>query len=194
MPRTYNYSSGGVKIVYEKNELPRNATRFMREIESNDYTFGEITYEVLSGKTVYDNDTNETETELDVDVLIDAEHAAKTFVKNRNIGADLDEKYDGLALALGINRVWFFPKYINKEEFANKFLKKLKAHLKTTEPGKHIHSIRFDVTKPRELELTIVKKRSSWGAGYMSSDRAVREEVETYLRAVGYPNIKIHIP
>jgi len=193
MPKIYRYPSGGSKITYGKDELPRNAMRFMKEIESNDYTFGNITYEVLSGRTVYD-DVNETESELNIDVYIDAEHASKTFPNYRNIGRALDEKYGTLGLALGIDRVWFYAKYVNKEEFANKFLKKLKAHLKTTEPGKYIHSIRFDVTNLRELELIIIKKRSSWGAGYASSDRAIKEEVNTYLNAIGYPNIGIHIP
>jgi len=194
MPKTYQYSNGVSKTIYEKHELPRNAIRFMREIESNDYTFAEITYEVLSGKTVNDNDTNETETELNIDVYIDAEHASKTFPNYRNIGRALDEKYAALGLALGIDRVWFYARYVNKEEFANKFLKKLKAHLKTTQSGPYIHSIRFDVTNLRELELIIIKKRSSWGAGYSSSDRAIKEEVNTYLNTIGYPNIGIHIP
>jgi hypothetical protein len=196
MSRTYNYSNGGSKTIYEKHELPRNAIRFMKEVESNDYTFGDISYEVLSSpqySLVHDNPPD-TETEINIDVYVDAEHASKTFPANKNIGRELDEKYDSLARVLGIDRVWFFPKYINKQEFADKFLKKLKAHLKTTESGPFIHSIRFDVSNPNELEITIVKKRISWGRGYAASDRVVKDTVNYYLNSIGYPNIKIHIP
>jgi hypothetical protein len=180
---------GGTKIFYGENELPRNATKFIKEIDKSGFTIFEVNYEMFIPDGT-DVENNEEHNELDISIYIDAEYAAKNYRSNTSIGRLLDGKYESLGQALGIDRVWFFTKYKDKDIFANKFLKRLKLDLKKTDLKDVIHSIRFDVKDMRNLELIIVKKRDNW----RFSDRTIKEKVENYLESIGYPNIKIHIP
>ena len=128
------------------------------------------------------------ENDLTLTMNMDAERYAKgeqSYIK------DYDNKFDRLSDALGIDRWYIFTPYINKEEFAEKFLKDLKKYMKSTGDGDSIHSIRFDLTSKYEMEIKIILKKD-WVS--RRSEYTIKNLAKDYLASQGYKNIRVYIP
>jgi len=187
MPNIFHTHNGTVehRIYQNESELPRNAKIFMRELRKdlpNDeiklYRYDEI-------KNLEDG---KTQNELTLTMDMDAERYAKdeySYIK------DADNKFDRLADALGIDRWYISTPYINKKEFAEKFLKDLKKYMKSTGDGDSIHSIRFDLTSKYEMEIKIILKKD-WVS--QRSEYTIKNLAKDYLKSQGYKNIRVYIP
>ena len=99
--------------------------------------------------------------------------------------------FDDIADSIGINKFHIFTTYINKKEFAEKFLKGLKKYMKSSGEGESVHSIRFDLTTKYEMEIKIILKKdvNSWRVGW-----EVKNLAKDYLDSLGYKNVRVYIP
>lgn len=177
----------GETTTYEKNELPTNVKRFMNELEKNGLTgIDYVLYNVFVPNTdLPPDEIDEPYNDLDISVRIDAEEAAQKPVGfDRKIKKDADE----LAQYFGIDSVYIYLRHEKKDEFAKKFLKQLKAHLKTLPVSDAIHSIGFNFRDNTPSELKITKKRDAWHR----NNRDIKQDIVNYLESLGFPNIKIY--
>lgn len=176
----------GETTVYGMNELPNNVKKFVKELSSigiND--IDDITYKEFVPYPEFTDEDDMPVNDVSIYINVDAEEA----VKNKPTGFEriLQNKADDFAKYFSIEDVYIFVRYINKEEFAKKFLKELKAYLKTTKHAPVIHSIGYNLKDKRIPEITITKKRDSWG----TRNHDIEVTIKKYLIQVGYPNIKI---
>jgi hypothetical protein len=186
MPRV-KQSYNGETTFYEINELPSNVNKFVKELTSLGINnIEDITYEEFTPKEDSEDDDLIPANDLSVYISVDSEEAAK----NMPYGFErtMQRKADDIARYFSIDDVYIFVKYYNKEEFATKFLKKLKANLKTTEIGHAIHSIRYNAKDRRVPEIGIVKKRNIWPNVWESDMRKI---IQDSLDIIGYPNVRI---
>lgn len=188
MPKEIKYGDGSITLVYRKNELPRNVQILVREFEDANLQIRDVTYEII--KPSPEEEDQEVIDDLTIYLNVNAEFAAMNFEVGNRGGRYFENQYESMAKVLGIDNLYVFTEYTDKEKFADKFLKKLKNYIKTTDFAKHIHSVRFDLKDIRHLGLTIVKKKDSWSA----SDREIKDKVKEYLATLGFPNIHIYIP
>jgi len=176
----------GTNIRYKDiNEFPTNAKKFVNQLSSLGIdNITDIEYNVFTPNE--DNNEDEAYNEIDIDISVDAEDAAK----NKPLGfkSGLENKARNLGQYFGIDYFHIYVRFNNKEEFAKKFLKQLKAYLKTTEYGPKIHSIGFDIRGTSTPEIKITKKANSWDV----SHNRLKETIENYLQSIGYPNIRIY--
>ena len=188
MPNIFHTHNGTVEyIIYQnESELPRNVKIFIRELRK-DFPNDEIKlYRYDVRKDLDDGKIDFDEVTLTMDM--DAERYAKgeySYIK------DTDNKFDGLADVLGIKRWYISTPYINKKEFAEKFLKDLKKYMKSTGDGGSIHSIKFDLTSKFEMEVKIILKKE------INSHRVeyeIKNLAKNYLNSLGYKNIRVYIP
>jgi len=193
MPKVYNnYNETAQITMYnDESELPRNIKIFLKELRSklgDNLKFDEysVSKSLLNpGDKDYDPDDNNDD--LDLNYFVDAEAYAKGEVSgNRHY---INNKFDYLADALGIESWTAFTKIVNKKEFGEKFLKDLKKFMKSTDVGDYIHAIKFNVNNTHDLELVFVLKRDFW-----SRYGQVKHAARYYLDSLGYKNVSIHVP
>ena len=160
----------------------------MRELRK-EFPNDELKLDRYDEKIILDDDPDDTNWyELDLTMDMDAERYAKgeySYIK------EADTKFDRLADALGINSWYISTPYINKKEFAEKFLKDLKKYMKSTGEGESIHSIRFDLTTKYEMEIKIILKKD------IHSQRvefSIKNLAKNYLASKGYKNVRVYIP
>jgi hypothetical protein len=190
MPNIFYTSNNTVerRIYQDESELPRNVKIFMRELRK-EFPNDELKLDRYDEKIILDDDPDDTNWyELDLTMDMDAERYAKgeySYIK------EADTKFDRLADALGINSWYISTPYINKKEFAEKFLKDLKKYMKSTGEGESIHSIRFDLTTKYEMEIKIILKKD------IHSQRvefSIKNLAKNYLASKGYKNVRVYIP
>jgi len=181
-------TSYGGQVIYTDyenlDESPNNVKLFIRQLSRLGLSDG---LEFYNYRVKEDTEENTKETDLDLIFSMDSEKFAKDEYPNLD---DVERRADSYALTLGIDSYYISKKFVNKKEFAEKFLKDLKKHLKTLDVGGLIHQIRFDVLNQREMEIKVIKK-NIWLSGY--SDREIRDEIKDYLLSMGYPKIKVYI-
>jgi len=185
---TVHKSHASITTTYGMNELPANVRRFIKELENIGVTgIKDVIYnDTVPNLDSQPEDRDEPYIDVDIDVEMDSEEAAK---KPRNFDSQLKSSANQLGNYFGIDSVYIYFKHTNKEEFAKKFLKQLKAYLKTTEVGNKIHSIGFNMKSSSGSELRITKKVNSWSL----SSSGIRDIIDNYLISKGYPNVKIYI-
>jgi hypothetical protein len=184
MPKSYRDSTG-INTRYENvSEFPVNVKRFVRELSS--LGLDNIIEIIYNEFIPHEGIDEEAFNDLDIGIEIDAEDAAKN--KPANFKEKLTNDAKNLAQYFGIDSVYIYVSYTNKEEFAKKFLKQLKAYLKTTVFGPKIHSIGFNDKGSSVPEIRITKKRDSWSV----SNTRLKEVALEYLQTLGYPNVKIY--
>jgi len=187
MPNIFHTHNDTVehKIYQNESELPRNAKIFMRELRQE---FPNDELKLYRYDEIKNLEDGKTQNELTLTMNMDAERYAKgeySYIK------DYDNKFDRLSDALGIDRWFISSPYINKKEFAEKFLKDLKKYMKSTGDGDSIHSIRFDLTSKYEMEIKIILKKD-WVS--RRSEYTIKNLAKDYLASQGYKNIRVYIP
>jgi hypothetical protein len=185
MPKTYRDTTGFTTKYEKVSEFPANARQLVGQFSS--LGVDNVKEMVYSEFIPYEGEDDEAHNELDIDIEVDAEDAAR----NKPLGfkVKLENELRNVGRYLNIDYVYIYARYTNKESFAKKFLKQLKAHLKTTEYGPKIHSIGFNPQGVSTPEIKVTKKRESWSV----SNSKLKEAIEEYLSSVGYPNIKIYV-
>jgi len=184
MPKTYRDTTGFTTKYENISEFPANVRQLVGQFSS--LGIDNVKEIIYSEFVPYEDEDEEDYNELDIDIEFDAEDAAR----NKPLGfkVKLENELKNIGRYLNIDYVYIYVRYINKEAFAKKFLKQLKAHLKTTEYGPKIHSIGFNPQGVSVPEIRVTKKRDYWSV----SDSRLREAIKEYLSSVGYPNIKIY--
>jgi hypothetical protein len=186
MPRVIKKPTGET-TYYGMTELPGHVKKFIKELGNLDINnIDDITYEEFIPYPEFTDEDDMPINDVSIYINVDTEDA----VKNKTYGFEniLQNKADNIAKYFSIEDVYIFVHYINKEEFAKKFLKQLKLYLKTTKHGPSIHSVKYNSKEKRAPEITITKKREAWGT--RNSD--ITDAIKKYLTQVGYPNIKIN--
>ena len=172
-------------IYKDEAELPRNVKIFIKEIR-RDFPNDELKFYTYN--EFKNLETNEIRNELDLEMDIDAERYAKGEYHHIK---EADTKFDDIADSIGINIFHIVTTYINKKEFAEKFLKGLKKYMKSSGEGESVHSIRFDLTTKYEMEVKIILKKD------VNSHRveySVKSLAKNYLDSLGYKNVRVYIP
>lgn len=180
----------GETTVYGMNELPNNVKKFVKELSSigiND--IDDITYKEFVPYPEFTDEDDMPVNDVSIFINIDAEDAVKN--KPNRFEGILQDKAENIGKYFSIEDVYVFVKYINKEEFAKKFLKKLKEYLKTTQVSHAIHSIGYNVKERGYPEIKVTKKRYFSPHVYESD---IKEVIEGCLKTLGYSNIKIYFP
>lgn len=189
MPEEYfSYGDKLKNVVYHnENELPKNVKLFLSELRNSHfgnnlklYRFQEtFDTEAGEGESEYEND-------LDLEYPMDAEKYATGGYEWFN---KYTTKFDILANTLGIDEFYISHPFVNKKEFAEKFLKDLKKYMKASEYGGDIHAIKFDLKNKHNFELQVILKRHAW-----RSHNNIRVFAKDYLTQKGYKKINIHVP
>lgn len=185
MPEITRTKAGVTTKYTNVNEFPVNVKKFVNQLSSIGV---DNIVEIIYAEFVPNDDVVDEEpyNEIDIDIKIDAEDAARN--KSLSFISNLKSTANNLAQYFNIDSVYIYTHYENKELFAKKFLKQLKTYLKTTESSSTIHSIGFDVKSGSVPELRITKKRDSWRV----SNSNIKQTIQEYLVKVGYPHIKIY--
>lgn len=178
------------KVYSDESELPRNVKIFIKEIR-REFPNDELKLDKYLEKIVLDDDPVSpigNWYELDLIMDMDAERYAKGEYRHIK---EADTKFDDIADSLGIDRFHIFTPYINKKEFAEKFLKGLKKYMKSSGEGESIHSIRFDLTTKYEMEIKIILKKDIHS---QRVEYSIKSLVKDYLADLGYKNVRVYIP
>ena len=185
MPQTYRDITGFTTKYEKVSEFPANAKRLVGQFSS--LGVDNVKEIIYSEFVPYEGEDDEAYNEVDIEIEVDAEDAAK----NKPLGfkSKLENELKNVGKYLNIDFVYIYTRYTNKEAFAKKFLKQLKAHLKTTEYGPKIHSIGFNPQGVSVPEIRVTKKRDAW----ILNNSRLKEYIQEYLISIGYPNIKIYI-
>lgn len=172
-------------IYKDEAELPRNVKIFIKEIR-RDFPNDEL--KLYTYNEFKNLETNEIRNELDLEMDMDAERYAKGEYHQIK---EADTKFDDIADSIGINRFHIFTPFINKKEFAEKFLKGLKKYMKSSGEGERVHSIRFDLTTKYEMEVKIILKKDIHS---QRVEYSIKSLAKNYLDSLGYKNVRVYIP
>jgi hypothetical protein len=181
MPRTLKFRDYS-RTDYDENEIPHYVERFLNELKSKGYD--DIT---LSDFSIYHySDEPFPNHSLDINITADAERYAKNEhpeLMRRDILKDL-------ARYFSIDELYIHLRFKNKEEFANKFLKDFKKHIKTTEFSKFVHSVRFNLEDNSKMRITIITRKNIIDRVPVSE---MHRNFMEYLNLQGYSNLKVDI-